>query len=241
MQTLINLSSLFLALVAAWVNAAPASDVRDGVFGSKLPYESRYVDGELLRYVDNGQGQALRFLYGNPTSSYLWRNVTPYVGGLGRVVALDNIGYGKSAKPDLDYRRTFQNSGSDAGDTHQSGRLTERPREQTDQSMEESAMSDSKVYMLNALWFKEGGAAAYAKYGEAAGPIVEALGGRRLDGFVPTQSLIGDWQPDLLFIVEWPNWETFLQLGQSEEYQKIAHLREVGLENSLLIRMDRLP
>jgi hypothetical protein len=30
-------------------------------------------------------------------------------------------------------------------------------------------------------------------------------------------------------------------LGQTEEYQKIAHLREVGLENSLLIRMDRLP
>ena len=41
--------------------------------------------------------------------------------------------------------------------------------------------------------------------------------------------------------VEWPNWEAFVALGQSEEYQKIAHLREIGLENSLLIRCDRLP
>jgi len=98
-----------------------------------------------------------------------------------------------------------------------------------------------KVYMLNALWFKEGGAAAYTKYGQAAGPMVAALGGKRLDSFIPTQALIGDWQPDLFFIVEWPNWDAFLKLGKSKEYQKIAHLREIGLENSILIRCDRLP
>ena len=108
-------------------------------------------------------------------------------------------------------------------------------------SNQEKTMPDEKVYMLNALWFKEGGAAAYAEYGQAAGPIVAELGGKRLDGFVPTQSLIGDWQPDLFFIVEWPSWDAFLQLGQSEAYQKIAHLREIGLEKSLLIRCDRLP
>jgi uncharacterized protein (DUF1330 family) len=97
-------------------------------------------------------------------------------------------------------------------------------------------VADEKVYMLNALWFKEGGAEQYAEYGAAAGPIVEALGGRRVDAFVTVESLIGDWDPDLFFIVEWPSWEVFLQLGQSEEYQKIAHLREPGLEKSLLIR-----
>ena len=73
---------------------------------------------------------------------------------------------------------------------------------------------------MNSLWFKEGGAEAYARYGEAAGPIVAALGGKRLNGFIPKESLIGDWQPDLFFIVEWPNWEAFLALGQSEEYKK---------------------
>jgi uncharacterized protein (DUF1330 family) len=120
-------------------------------------------------------------------------------------------------------------------------RQFQKPTELTAISKEVQKVSDSKVYMMNALWFKEGGAQAYAEYGEAAGPIVAALGGKRLDGFVPTQSLIGDWQPDLFFIVEWPNWEAFVALGQSEAYQKIAHLREIGLENSLLIRCDRLP
>ena len=44
------------------------------------------------------------FLHGNPTSSYLWRNIIPYVTPFGRCIALDLIGMGKSDKPDIDYR-----------------------------------------------------------------------------------------------------------------------------------------
>ena len=103
-------------------------------------------------------------------------------------------------------------------------------------------MAEEKVYMLNALWFKKpDGAPRYAEYGAAAAPMVEALGGKRVDAFIPTESLIGEWDPDLFFIVEWPDWDTFLKLGQDEDYQKIAHLRESGLEKSLLIRCTRLP
>ena len=43
------------------------------------------------------------FLHGNPTSSYLWRNIMPHLESQGRVIAPDNIGFGKSAKPDLAY------------------------------------------------------------------------------------------------------------------------------------------
>ena len=65
-------------------------------------------------------------------------------------------------------------------------------------------MSD-RVYMLNALWFKkDGGAQKYMEYGIAAAPFVEALGGKRIDGYQPQQSLIGDWDPELFFLVEWP-------------------------------------
>lgn len=46
------------------------------------------------------------FLHGNPTSNYLWRNIIPYVKGLGKAVAPDLIGMGKSDKPDIDY--TFE-------------------------------------------------------------------------------------------------------------------------------------
>ena len=97
-----------------------------------------------------------------------------------------------------------------------------------------------KVYMLNALWFKpDGGAEKYLEYAAAAGPFVAELGGIMLDSFTPEQGLIGEWDPDLFFIVEWPNWEAFLELPTKEGYLAIAHLREEALVNSLLIRCRR--
>jgi haloalkane dehalogenase len=107
----------FLAVVAiavTWLytNAThaqePPPDPREGVFSAEFPFESRYVEveGHKLHYIDKGQGQTFVFLHGNPTSSYLWRNVMPYVEPQGRVVAVDNIGFGKSDKPELDY--TYQ-------------------------------------------------------------------------------------------------------------------------------------
>ncbi len=87
---------------------AAASDPRVGVFRSTLPYSSHYAEvlGSRMHYIDAGSGQAFVFLHGNPTSSYLWRNVLPLVEPHGRVVAVDNIGFGKSDKPKLDY--TYQ-------------------------------------------------------------------------------------------------------------------------------------
>ncbi|MEO2006414.1 MAG: haloalkane dehalogenase [Candidatus Poribacteria bacterium] len=72
---------------------------------AEFPYESKYVEvhGERMHYVDEGQGAPILFLHGNPTSSYLWRNVMPFLRPLGRVIAVDNIGFGKSAKPDGDF------------------------------------------------------------------------------------------------------------------------------------------
>ena len=100
-------------------------------------------------------------------------------------------------------------------------------------------MSD-RVYMLNVLWFKEdGGAEKYAEYAAAAQPFVSELGGRLVETYLPQQALIGEWDPDLFFVVEWPDWETFLKLPQDPGYQKIAHLREEALVNSLLIRCKR--
>ncbi|GAA0707375.1 haloalkane dehalogenase [Dokdonella soli] len=44
------------------------------------------------------------FLHGNPTSSYIWRNIIPYVAPVGHCIAPDLIGFGQSGKPDIDYR-----------------------------------------------------------------------------------------------------------------------------------------
>ena len=51
-----------------------------------------------MAYVDEGQGDPIVFLHGNPTSSYLWRNIAPHVEGLGRIVIPDLIGMGDPEK-----------------------------------------------------------------------------------------------------------------------------------------------
>jgi haloalkane dehalogenase len=58
----------------------------------------REIRGSRMAYVDEGDGDAIVFAHGNPTSSYLWRNVMPHLEGLGRLVAADMIGMGGSDK-----------------------------------------------------------------------------------------------------------------------------------------------
>jgi haloalkane dehalogenase len=58
------------------------------------------VNGRRMAYVETGDldGDPIVFLHGNPTSSYLWRNIIPYAEGLGRCIAPDLIGMGDSEK-----------------------------------------------------------------------------------------------------------------------------------------------
>ena len=65
---------------------------------------ARVLDTEMA-YVDTGTGRPVVFLHGNPTSSYLWRNVIPHVAATHRCLAPDLIGMGESGKaPDGSYR-----------------------------------------------------------------------------------------------------------------------------------------
>ena len=82
-----------------------AADV-EGDLSPDFPYESRYVavNGSRMHYVEAGSGAPILLVHGNPTSSYLWRNVIPHLTSHGRVIAVDLIGMGKSDRPDLDYR-----------------------------------------------------------------------------------------------------------------------------------------
>lgn len=74
-----------------------------------FPYASNYVEvlGSKMHYVDTGgDGSVVVMIHGQPTWSYLWRNVIPHVEKDHRVIALDLIGFGKSDKPDIDYLAT---------------------------------------------------------------------------------------------------------------------------------------
>jgi haloalkane dehalogenase len=63
-----------------------------------LPKKFATVNGRRIAYAEAGTGAPIVLLHGNPTSSYLWRDVIPYLAGLGRVIAPDLIGQGDSEK-----------------------------------------------------------------------------------------------------------------------------------------------
>ncbi|WP_137391719.1 haloalkane dehalogenase [Rhodoligotrophos defluvii] len=68
---------------------------------SAKPYaEKRFaeINGTRMAYIDVGEGDPIVLQHGNPTSSYLWRNVMPHLEGLGRLIACDLVGMGDSAK-----------------------------------------------------------------------------------------------------------------------------------------------
>ena len=72
----------------------------------RYPKQRVDVKGSSMAYVEVGSGDPIVFLHGNPTSSYLWRNVIPHTEGLGRCIAPDLIGMGDSDK--------LENSGPDS-------------------------------------------------------------------------------------------------------------------------------
>ena len=59
------------------------------------------VKDSFMHFLEAGEGDPVLFLHGNPTSSYLWRNIIPHVTPYGRATAPDLIGMGASGKPDI--------------------------------------------------------------------------------------------------------------------------------------------
>ena len=80
----------------------------------KMTKKYMEILGKKMAYLDEGSGQSIVFLHGNPTSSYLWRNITPHVKDLGRIIVPDLIGMGDSEKlegvdnPDYAYHGQYK-------------------------------------------------------------------------------------------------------------------------------------
>jgi len=72
---------------------------------SEFPFKSKFVEvkGSRMHYIDEGTGNPVLFLHGNPTSSYLWRNIIPHLTNDARCIAPDLIGMGRSDKPKISY------------------------------------------------------------------------------------------------------------------------------------------
>lgn len=67
---------------------------------SRYSKQYKTIHGKKMAYIDEGEGDPIVFLHGNPTSSFLWRNVMPHLEGKGRLLAPDLIGMGDSEKLD---------------------------------------------------------------------------------------------------------------------------------------------
>jgi haloalkane dehalogenase len=77
----------------------------DTNISTEYPYASNFVEviGSNIHYIDEGAGDPVLFIHGNPASSYIWRNIIPYVTPSARAIAVDLIGFGRSDKPEIDY------------------------------------------------------------------------------------------------------------------------------------------
>jgi haloalkane dehalogenase len=67
-----------------------------GAFKDRKKFKT--IHGKRMAYLEEGSGDPIVFLHGNPTSSFLWRNVMPHLEGRGRLIAPDLIGMGDSEK-----------------------------------------------------------------------------------------------------------------------------------------------
>ena len=70
----------------------------DNISTAEHPKDYVKVHEKQMAYVEMGAGEPVVFLHGNPTSSYLWRNIMPYVSDTHRAIAPDLIGMGDSEK-----------------------------------------------------------------------------------------------------------------------------------------------
>lgn len=105
-------NTLLVASATLWLSGcmtimpmmAPTVEAEKNI-SSDFPFESKFVtvNGSKMHYVEMGSGTPVVFIHGNPTSSYLWRNVLPIVAKGNRAIALDLIGMGKSDKPNIPY------------------------------------------------------------------------------------------------------------------------------------------
>jgi pimeloyl-ACP methyl ester carboxylesterase len=70
-------------------------------FSDEYPFESHFVEvnGQKIHYVDEGRGESILCVHGNPTWSFAWRNVVRKLSDRYRVIAIDHLGCGLSSKP----------------------------------------------------------------------------------------------------------------------------------------------
>ncbi len=98
----------------------------------------------------------------------------------------------------------------------------------------EPVVVESGIAVLNMLWFKPGGRARYDEYLEAARPLVERVGGHYVTPrFLPEEAVEGDFQPDLIFIGQYPSRDALFSLIADPDYRTPSLIRSEAVERSV--------
>jgi uncharacterized protein (DUF1330 family) len=107
--------------------------------------------------------------------------------------------------------------------------------------IQEDPSPAEKTYLFQALWFrKPHGAARFREYLEVASPIAAEYGGRRVEGLLPLETLRGDFEPDYIFVVEWPSLDRYYEFLKDLHYQSVARLREEAVAKAVILNCRRL-
>jgi len=108
------------------------------------------------------------------------------------------------------------------------------------QSQKGPSHQQQKACILFAVWFRKGrGAERYREYLEAASPIAEKYGARRIEFMVPIEVLRGDFNPDYLSVVEWPSIDHYYRFLEDVHYRAVAALREEAVAKSVALYCRR--
>jgi len=94
--------------------------------------------------------------------------------------------------------------------------------------------------MLHAYWFKpDGGEKLYYEFMNDVLPLIEEAGGQKLRSVAPERALVGEFDADLMYFVEYPSWDAYRGFANSSEYHKVAYKLREAVEKSLLVRCAR--
>ncbi|NIO05693.1 MAG: DUF1330 domain-containing protein [Proteobacteria bacterium] len=86
------------------------------------------------------------------------------------------------------------------------------------------------VTMIIAGWFDPDHAEERTQYIEAAGSIFKKYGSGMVTSYLPTETLVGDFKPDAVALLEWPSAEACRRAFADPEYEKLIPLRDKGLK-----------
>jgi uncharacterized protein (DUF1330 family) len=100
--------------------------------------------------------------------------------------------------------------------------------------------SSKKAYILVGTWFKgKKGAQRYQEYLAAASPIAKKYGARRVESLLPVESLHGGFDPDYMYIVEWPSIKSYFDFISDMHYRNIAPLLSDAVDKQVILHCRR--